>query len=189
MTPYETFVQIIGVFAMVFNILSYQQKTQRAILVWQLIASALFTVNFFLLGAYVGAMLNAVGIIRSILFLYKDKLHTDHLLWMAGFIAVYLASYVLNFTLFGKEFTAGNAVLEILPVVGMSLTTFGFRYKEANASRLIGFFNFPLWLVYNILSSGSIGAICCDTFSFTSVIVGYFRLDKKNVNEAEESEE
>ena len=185
MTPYETFVQILGVFAMAFNILSYQQKTQRSILAWQLIASALFTVNFFLLGAYVGAMLNAVGIIRSIVFLYKDKLRTDHPLWMVGFIAVYFVSYVLNFTVFGKEFTAGNAVLEILPVIGMSLTTFGFRYKEAKTSRLIGFANSPLWLVYNILSSGSIGAICCDTFSFTSVVVGYFRLDKKKTEEEE----
>ena len=179
MTPYEIFVQILGIFAMAFNILSYQQKTQRSILAWQLIASALFTVNFYLLGAYVGAMLNAVGIVRSIAFLYKDKLHTNHPLWMAGFVSVYVASYVLNFTVFGKDFTVGNAILEVLPVIGMTLTTFGFRYKEAKTSRLFGFVNSPLWLIYNILSSGSIGAICCDTFSFTSVIVGYFRLDKK----------
>ena len=186
MTPYEIITQIIGIIAMAFNILSYQQKTQRNILVWQLIASALFTVNFYMLGAYVGAMLNAIGIFRSIVFLYKDKLHTDHPLWMVGFIGVYITSYILNFTVFHKAFNVGSAILEILPVIGMSLTTFGFRYKEAKTSRLIGFVNSPLWLIYNVLSSGSIGAICCDTFSFTSVIVGYFRLDKKKNKPANE---
>ena len=186
MTPYEIITQIIGIFAMTFNILSYQQKTQRRILAWQLIASALFTINFFMLGAYVGAMLNAVGIIRSIVFLYKNKLHTDHPLWLAGFALVYILSYVLTFTVFGKEFTPANAILEILPVIGMTLTTFGFRYKEAKTSRLIGFVNSPLWLIYNLLVSRSIGAICCDSFSLLSVIVGYFRLDKKKKETNEE---
>ena len=68
----EIIAQIIGIIAMAFNILSYQQKKQRYIIAWQLLGTTLFTVNFFLLGAYTGALLNAVGIVRAIVFLYKE---------------------------------------------------------------------------------------------------------------------
>ena len=33
----------------------------------------LFAINFFMLGAYSGGLLNAVAVIRAILFLKKDK--------------------------------------------------------------------------------------------------------------------
>lgn len=38
--------------AMFFFIFSYQQKTARSIIVWQMIGTMLFTVNFFLLGMF-----------------------------------------------------------------------------------------------------------------------------------------
>ena len=72
---------------------------------FQLFGSALFAVNFFLLGATVGALLNVLSAIRAIVFLNKEKLRADHPLWLAGFTATFLASYVLTFTLFGKEAT------------------------------------------------------------------------------------
>jgi len=63
--------QIIGVFAMIFNIWSYQQKQQKHIIALQLLGSALFTVHFFMLGAYMGGLLNAVGIVRRSFFYGK----------------------------------------------------------------------------------------------------------------------
>ena len=98
----ELIAQVIGLFAMAFNILSYQRKTRMGVIGFQLFGSALFAVNFFLLGATVGALLNVLSAIRAIVFLNKEKLRADHPLWLAGFTATFLASYVLTFTLFGK---------------------------------------------------------------------------------------
>ena len=181
MTPLEITAQIIGIVAMIFNIGSYQQKSQRAIITWQLFNTTLFTINFFMLGAYTGALLNAIGIIRAVVFLNKEKLKTDHISWLIGFITVYILSYVLTFTVFKKDFTWGNAIVESLPVIGMTATTLAFRSKTAQSTRLFGLISAPTWLVYNIFAK-SIGATLCAAFCLISILVGYARLDRKQNN-------
>ena len=179
MPPIEIVAQIIGVFAMIFNIWSYQQKQQKYIIALQLLGSTLFTVHFFLLGAYMGGLLNAVGIVRALVFLFKDKLKSEHLLWLVVFILIYVLSYVLTFTMLGKKFNAANAIVEILPVIGMTATTFAFRCKTAKSTRILGLISSPSWLVYNIVNF-AIGAICCEVFSLISIAVGLIRLDRNN---------
>lgn len=174
----ELVAQIIGIFAMIFNIWSYQQKSQKYIIALQLVGSALFTVHFFMLNAYMGALLNAVGIVRAIVFLHKDKLKSDHILWLLFFILVYVLSYIFTFTVLGKELTALNALVEVLPVIGMTATTFAFRSKTAKTTRLLGLVSSPSWLIYNVVSL-SIGAICCEVFSLISIIIGFFRFDRQ----------
>ena len=49
-----------GIAAMTMNCLSYQQKNRRTVLLFQRIGSILFAVNFFMLDAFAGALLNAV---------------------------------------------------------------------------------------------------------------------------------
>ena len=177
MPPTEIIAQIIGFIAMAFNILSYQQKRQRYIIVWQLLGTTLFTINFFLLGAYTGALLNAIGIVRAIVFLNKKTLKSDHPIWLFAFICVYIASYVLTFTVFHKEFKLLTAVVELLPVVGMTATTLAFRSKTAKTTRLLGLISAPSWLVYNIFAK-SMGAILCAAFCMVSILIGYLRLDR-----------
>lgn len=175
----EIIAQAIGVVAMLFNIFSYQQKEQNHVIAWQLIGSLLFTAHFFMLGKYMGGLLNAVGIIRAVVFLNKEKFNSTHILWLIGFILVYFASYLLTFTLFGVEFNFVNAVVEVLPLIGMTATTVAFRCKSSSQTRLLGLISSPSWLVYNIVSL-SIGAICCEAFSLVSIIVGIMRLDAKS---------
>ena len=103
MTTTQIIAQVIGIFAMVFNLLSYQQKTRNKAIIFQLFGTTLFTVNFLMLGAMVGGLLNLVGAVRAIIFINKEKLRADHIAWQIGFVAVYFASYILTFTVFGKE--------------------------------------------------------------------------------------
>lgn len=170
--------QIVGLFAMAFNIFSYQQRTQKRAIAFQLGGSILFAINYLMLGAVVGGILNAVGIVRALVFLNKEKLHADRPVWLAGFTAAYLLSYVLTFTVFGKEATAFNLIVEFLPVIGMTATTISFRLSDAKAIRRFGLISSPSWLVYNIVSF-SLGAIICEVLSLGSIFIGMFRLDRK----------
>lgn len=174
----EIFAQIIGIFAMAFNIFSYQQKQQRSVIAFQLIGSTLFTIHFFTLKAYIGGLLNAIGIVRAIVYLKKDLFKSDNVLWLIGFEILYAASYVLTFTVFGTQLTPINAIIELLPVIGMTATTFAFRSKSSKTTRILGLISSPSWLIYNILAF-AIGAICCEIFSLISIIVGIIRLDSK----------
>ena len=170
--------QAIGLAAMAFNILSYQQKTRGKVIAFQLVGSVLFSINFFLLGAIAGALLNVISAIRAIVFLKKDALRADHPLWLAGFVISFLASYALTFTVFGKDVTTLNLIVEFLPVIGMTATTWSFRLKDASAIRKFGLISSPSWLVYNI-ASFSIGAIICEVLSLSSILIGMRRLDSK----------
>lgn len=174
----ELFAQAIGLLAMAFNILSYQQKTRNRAIAFQLCGGALFAVNFFLLGAIVGSILNVIAAIRAIIFLNKEKLKADHPAWLAGFTVTYILSYVLTFTAFGKEPTAANLIVEFLPVIGMTATTISFRLSDAKAIRKYGLISSPSWLIYNI-ANFAIGAICCEVLSLISIVIGMIRLDRK----------
>ncbi len=162
---------------MAFNIFSYQQKTQKRAIAFQLGGSILFAVNYLMLGAIVGGILNAVGTVRALVFLNREKLRATHPVWLAGFTAAYLLSYVLTFTVFGKEATAFNFIVEFLPVIGMTATTISFRLSDAKAIRRFGLISSPSWLIYNIVSF-SVGAIICEVLSLCSIFIGMFRLDR-----------
>lgn len=171
--------QIIGIVAMMFNILSYQGKSQRTVMLMQLIGSTFFAVNFMMLGAAVGGIMNILAIIRAAVFIFRDKLKADSIPWFIAFIVSYIAVYILNFTVFGKEATAFNLIIEVLPVIGMVAITIGYKLNDSAGLRRCALINSPSWLIYNIVT-GSIGAIICECFSLVSIFVGMFRHDKKN---------
>ncbi len=178
METIEIIAQIISIAAMVVYFLSYQQKKQRTAIFFQLIATTLFSLSFFMLGAMMGFVLNVISAVRAVLFMYKKQLKTDNIFWFVGFMITYAACYVMSFTVFGTEFTLINALLELCPVIGMVATTFGFRAKSAKAVRISGLVNEPAWMVYNI-AAFSIGAIASNVFSIASIVIGLIRLDKK----------
>ena len=174
----ELVAQILSIVAMCAYLLSFQQKKQNTIIFFQMIANALFAVSFFMLGAIMGTILNAISAIRALLFMYKKQLKTDNNIWLVGFIAVYIATYVLSITMFINELTVTKAILEFIPLIGMVATTLGYRAKTAKGTRISGLVNEPAWLVYNIYSF-SIGAIACNIFSLVSIFVGMARFDKQ----------
>lgn len=179
---YEIAAQGVGIIAMAFNILSYLQKTRKNVITFQLIGASLFAVNFFMLGATVGGILNAVAAVRAIIYLNKKKFHADSPIWLIGFISLYIASYVLNFTLFGKEFTLMNALIEVLPVIGMVAINLSYIKNDAKTVRLFGLVSSPSWLIYNI-ANFALGAIICEVLSICSIISGIIKYDIKKKNE------
>ena len=178
MEPIEIIAQAIGIVAMVFNILSYQGKKQKTVITLQLFGGLLFAVNFWLIGAKVGGILNVIAVIRALIFLFKDKLKADSVFWLIGFILSYIVVYILTFTTFGTELTPWTLIRELLPVIGMTALSVGFRLKDAANIRKCGLVSSPAWLLYNI-AVGSWGAIICETLTLISIFVGMFRHDKK----------
>ncbi len=180
MTFLEYIAQAIGIAAMIFNTLSYQGKKQGTVIALQLVGGCLFAVNFLLLGAWVGGILNIIAVVRALLFLFKKQLKTEKLPWFILFLCSYITVYVLSFTVFGVEPTAFNFVIESLPVIGMTALNVGFRLKNASDVRKCGLISSPAWLIYNTVA-GSWGAILCETFTLISIGVGMLRHDKKKI--------
>lgn len=174
----ETVAQIISIIAMIFNILSYQQKSRKGIIAVQFVGGTLFAVSFLMLGAYSGGLLNVVGAVRAILFYNRDKFKMDKPVWLIIFFAIYLACYAMTFAVFGTEPTPFNFAIEILPVIGLVATTFAYRHTEAKVLRRYSLISSVSWLIYNIVAM-SIGAICCEIMSMISIFIGMLRFDLK----------
>lgn len=173
-----TIAQIPGLIAMGLNIFSFQQREQKTLIRIQLYSSILFIVHFAMLGAVTGCVLNVISMARAYVFSSKQNAWARHKAWIPVFIVIYLIVYALTFTLFGKEPTWQNLLLEMLPVIGMSAMTVGFALDNAAQVRALSLVNSPAWLVYNILC-GSIGGALSEAFSLASVIIGMIRLDRK----------
>ena len=178
MEPNEIIGQIISIAAMGCNILSYQNKSQKHLLVFQLLGGVLFAISFFLLGATVGAILNLIAVIRALMFLFSEKLKMSHPLWLFAFMVSYVTVYILTFTVFGTKPSLVNFLIEILPVIGMTALSVGFMFEDSSKVRVLGLVSSPAWLIYNIYYL-SVGAIICEALSLISIFIGILRHDKK----------
>ena len=177
MEPLELFAQIIGLFAMGLSIWSFQQKTQRKIITIQICSCTLFFFNFLLIGATVGALLNAIGLVRAIVYANKEKLKADKFVWLIGFTTAYIGVYALNFIALGTDFNLKNGLLEVLPVVAMIASNIGLKSTSAKTVRIAFLISAPLWWIYNFVV-GSVGAVLCETFNIISIVIAMFRLDR-----------
>ena len=168
--------QAIGIGGMIANIVAFQFKSKRNILICQFVGSALFAVNMFMIGAIVGAIMNVLGVARALVYMNKEKLPLP--VWSVNllFISAYIASYVLTFTLIGVDPTFRNLAIELLPVIAMSVMTLAFSGKDAKIIRLTGFINSPCWLVYNIFNY-ALGGILCESFGLISITTSVIRID------------
>ena len=179
----EIAAQVIGLIGAAALILSFLPKSKKNIILLQLMGSFLFAVQYLLLGIlsdclYVGFLLNFIGIFRCLVYSNRDKLRADSHLWFICFVATYILFYVLNFTVFGLDATATNLIVELLPVLGTTALTYGYKTNSSKFIRYSGLINSPLWLIYNIVRN-SIGGIICEVLCIISALVGIYRHERK----------
>lgn len=160
--------QIIGIAAMAASVYSFQLNKHKHIMIVQIIATALFGMQYYLLGAFTGAMLDAVGVVRDIVFYNKDKK------WASG--NVWTVVFSLMMVVFGIVTYQG--VASIFMIVSMVFNTITFSFTKPKLVRRTILIASPFMLVYNILT-GSIGGIINEIFAEISSVVGMFRHDFK----------
>ena len=174
-----------GILGMICNILVFQQKTQKRVLIWQFFAASVFAVNYLMLGYPVGGLLNIIGALRAVVFFFKERTKADHILWLVFFICAFAATYPLSFLCFGTEITRLKLITEVLPVIAMIIATISLRLGSAKAVRFLGLSSSPMWLTYNLFT-GSFGAVASEILNLISIVVGIIRLDIKKSKENEE---
>ena len=180
----EIIAQAIGIIAAAMIIFSFQQKKQRTVIIWQMLGQLFFALNYLMLGIPTGACLNFLGFARGIIYSNKEKFHAEKPIWLILSISSFFVAYAAGFLFFGTEPTATNFVIDLLPVIAISLMTISFHAETAATVRRLGFLSSPLWLTYNIINL-TIGGIVCELFNLVSIVIGIFRLDNKRSKENE----
>ncbi len=162
----ETIGQIIGFISMAIIIASYQQKSHKKILTYQMISGSLFTVHYILLGAYTGAVMNLLGAMRSLVYANRDKKWASSVLWPITFSILFAISGVL---------TWANAY-SVFPMIAMLLSSVVLWIQNPKINRSLSIPSSCCWLIYNIKNLSYPG-IATEIFVLISIIVGIIRLD------------
>ena len=183
---YSFIAQIFGILGMSMNVISYQAKRQKSIILVQLFGSLFFSINMFMIGGGMGCLLNIIGIFRALTYANKDKIKNINICNYI-FYTLYILSYVLLFTAFAKEASIKNLIVEFLPLLAMTATTVGFARADSKSVRISAFFSSPAWLIYDSINF-SLGGIICEVLAIISAVSAMLRLDVKRSNTNESSD-
>ncbi len=159
---------VVGVLAVLLFVLSYQMKTRRGIILCNILSRGLYVVQYLLLGAFSGAVLDILGMGVSLVAQKKDvpflKKHLP-LVIVSTDIVVVAAGLLLYENIFS-----------LFPILGVLLHTGAFWMTRERHIRRISFLGSPFWLVYNLVSR-AYGSAVGDVITMASIAVAMVRYD------------
>lgn len=171
---------VVGITAVIIYLLGYQQKTRKKIIIFNATSRALYILQYLLLSAFEGAVLDIAGIISSVLAEKKDKpMIKKHL--KLFIIGVNLLIVLLGLTTYKN-------VYSLLPIIGVLLHTSAFWITDEKRIRQVSLLGCPFWLAYNFIS-GAYGSVIGDALSIFSLLIAMYRYDFKHKDKEKIKEE
>lgn len=164
----EIVANIIGVIAVALYMLSYQMKTRQSIMLCNATCRVFYILQYIILGAYSGAVLDVLGIAITYLaskkpFFEKKKiLPLVIVLSNAAVLVACLVSYQNIFSIFS--------------MLGVAFQINAFWPKAEKKIRLISLGGCPCWLIYNF-TSHAYGSCIGDIITFVSILTAILRYD------------
>ena len=173
--------QVIGFLAVASFLLSYQLKKRKDIILCNVLSRCLYILQYILLGAFEGAVLDVLGAISSVIAAKKHlpfiKKHTRIFVVCMDLIIVAagLLLYVNPFSL--------------LPIAGVLLHTTAFWINDEKIIRRVSLLGSPFWMIYNF-SCLAYGSAVGDFLTMVSIVIAMikYRNQKNNSEESAEVE-
>lgn len=166
--------QIVGLAAVVLFLLSYQQKKRKNIILCNATSRVLYIVQYLLLGAFEGAVLDILGTVSSVMAQNKDK----------GIIKRYtrLAIILINLVIVAAGLCFYKNIFSLCAILGVMLHTSAFWITDEKTIRKVSFLGSPFWLIYNIASC-AYGSAMGDILTMASIGIAIYRYDIKGGKE------
>ncbi|MBR5280512.1 MAG: YgjV family protein [Clostridia bacterium] len=165
--------QIIGFLAVATFLLSYQQKKRKQIILLNVTSRVLYILQYVLLGAYAGAVLDILGAFSSVL---AGKKHTP---FMRKYLRIILPAVTAVMVAAGVTIAILNrSYLDLFSLVGVLLHTSAFWMDRERAIRVVSLLGSPFWFVYNLMSR-AYGSALGDILTMGSILIAMFRYRNK----------
>ena len=163
-------IQAIGFIGVLFFLISYQVKTNRALFFLQTIGCLLFCLQYILLKAYSGCIGLIINIVRNtMLSKYKEY---KWIRWK-GWVIIFSLSMIC-----AAVFT-WDGFKSILPVIGTISSTAAYWTNNARTIRVANLtLNAPYSMAYDVIVK-SWGGVLNEAITITSIIVSIFRFGWK----------
>ena len=161
---------IIGVLAVALFLLSYQQKKRRNILLFNASSRVLYVLQYILLSAFEGAVLDVLGIIISIAAHKKNS----------PFVKKYIKLFIIgsNILMLGAGILLYKNIFSIFSLLGVMLHIDALWFSDEKKIRRMSIVGSPCWLIYNFANK-AYGSVIGDALSIASIAVAMLRYDLK----------
>ena len=168
--------QIIGLLAVATFLLSYQQKKRANIILLNVVSRCLYILQYLLLGAFAGAVLDILGAVSSVVAGRKHK----------GFVKNHTKATIIVMNL--CIIAAGTAIalwnkswIDVFSLLGVLLHTSAFWISDEKIIRRVSLLGSPFWFVYNFLSR-AYGSAVGDLLTMGSIVIAMYRHREKKEN-------
>lgn len=163
----ELTAQIIGILGTCAAFISFQLKENKKFFIMQAASGLMFALNFLLLGAPTGCVLNLINIYRGAVMAGGKKLHK--IPFLISIQAIYIIATVFTYT----------NIFSFIALIAQLIGTFAMWSQNGKTIRFLQLFCVsPLWLIHNIFVF-SIGGIFCEVFNIGSIIISLIRFGAK----------
>ncbi len=162
----DLFIQLIAIIALVAFAGSFQARTRRSILLWQIISIFFWVVHYFLLGALAGALLIFANGIITIVFVYTESRRWLRSVWTLG-ISLLLV--------LGVGVYSWNGYSSVWSLLGVASIIFAKWQINPKHIKLISIIASVFWIVYDVFV-GSWGGIVTESVIISSIIVSLIRV-------------
>lgn len=153
--------QIIGGIVLILTVISIQFKTKEKILICQIIANILISIQYFLLNALTGGVVSIINVIRCIIFYYyKKKNMKPSVVFLGIFVIIAIVSGILTW----------QSVLSIIPIIAAIIFTYGLWQDNITITRICTGITAGNWTIYNIIVKAYAGAIQSIAECISSII-------------------
>lgn len=162
----KTTIHILGLLGILASFISFQCKEHNLILTFRTCNELMFSIQYLLLGAYTGTIVNLVGCLRNIMFaklVSRDKKPV-----------VYIFIFCAVFTILGLLSWQGYK--SILVITAKILSTIAYGNKSTTIVRTVIFITSMAWLIYNY-SVSSYEGVVCESLTLLSLVFGILRFD------------
>ncbi len=167
-------IQAIGFAGMLFYVISYQVKSNKLLFIWQMIGSATFILQMFLLGGISGCFGLVLIVVRNLLLSQEERWHWVRSWWIAA--AIITASAV-------STYISWSGWISILPWLAVASSTICYWTFNARNIRLSNLFvASPAWIIYDICV-WTIAGILSESFTMISILVSIYRYGWKSLGE------
>ena len=156
--------QILGVVAVILGFITYQMRSPKALLIVNLITCGVFCAHYLLIGAISGFVLNALGIVRNLVYTNRDKKIFSSPVWPYIFAVIMLIAGLVTW----QDWRT------ILMICALVINSVCLSLKNAQHIRYSLLITCPLVMLYDILVH-SYGGIVYEGMSIASAVIGIIR--------------
>jgi hypothetical protein len=168
MTGFEILGQILGGVAVILGFVSFQMKSARKILMFEIATATIFSLHYLCLGAWTAVALNSLSVVQCTAYFLREKSGKKGKILPLVFTVLIVLSGILTW----------EGWHSLLIISGLAVYSVSMASSNPRFIRFAMLYKSPACLLYNLLV-WSIGGVLYEAAVLTSSVIGLIKYKNK----------